>query len=189
MSTFLNRNPYRRAHRPSFFAGFDPILTAAVGALLVIGTLLVYAATRDWYSANGLDPEYYLKRHVINIVIGIALAWGTTIIDYRLLRAYTPFIWGLGVLGLILVLIPGIGSEINGARAWIGLPFGFQIQPAEIASTSGYTITAVSLHCAGPAHKLAPVAAQYPDQSRIKHWQRPDLLCADSLVAASLHQH
>jgi len=136
MSTFLNRNPYRRAHRRSFFAGFDPILTAAVGALLVIGTLLVYAATRDWYSANGLDPEYYLKRHVINIVIGIALAWGTTIIDYRLLRAYTPFIWGLGVFGLILVLIPGIGSEINGAQAWIGLPFGFQIQPAEIAKIS-----------------------------------------------------
>jgi len=136
MSTFLNRNPYRRAHRRSLFAGFDPILTAAVGALLVIGTLLVYAATRDWYSANGLDPEYYLKRHVINIVIGIALAWGTTIIDYRLLRAYTPFIWGLGVFGLILVLIPGIGSEINGAQAWIGLPFGFQVQPAEIAKIS-----------------------------------------------------
>ena len=136
MSTFLNRNPYRRAHRRSLFAGFDPILTAAVGALLVIGTLLVYAATRDWYSANGLDPEYYLKRHVINIVIGIVLAWGTTIIDYRLLRAYTPFIWGLGVLGLILVLIPGIGSEINGAQAWIGLPFGFQVQPAEIAKIS-----------------------------------------------------
>ena len=94
------------------------------------------AYTRDWYSANGLDPEYYLKRHVINIVIGIALAWGTTIIDYRLLRAYTPFIWGLGVFGLILVLIPGIGSEINGAQAWIGLPFGFQVQPAEIAKIS-----------------------------------------------------
>lgn len=136
MSTFLNRNPYRRAHRSSIFAGFDPILTAAVGVLLFIGTLLVYAATRDWYSANGLDPEYYLKRHVINIVIGLALAWGTTIIDYRLLRAYTPFIWGLGIFGLILVLIPGIGSEVNGAQAWISLPFGFQIQPAEIAKIS-----------------------------------------------------
>jgi rod shape determining protein RodA len=116
MSTFLNRNPYRRAHRRSLFAGFDPILTAAVGALLVIGTLLVYAATRDWYSANGLDPEYYLKRHVINIVIGVFLAWGTTIIDYRLLRAYTPFIWGLGVLGLILVLIPLV-SRFNLLRS------------------------------------------------------------------------
>ncbi len=136
MSTFLNRNRYRRARNKSFFTGFDPFLSAAVAGLLIIGTLLVYAATRDWYSANGLDPEYYLKRHVINIVIGLALAWGTTIIDYRLLRAYTPFIWGFGVLGLILVLIPGVGSEINGAKAWIRLPAGFQIQPAEIAKIS-----------------------------------------------------
>ena len=90
MSTFLNRNPYRRGRRESFISGFDPVLTGAVAALLVMGTLLVYAATREWYSANGLDPQYYLKRHVINIIIGLALAWGTTIIDYRLLRAYTP---------------------------------------------------------------------------------------------------
>jgi len=136
MSTFLNRNTYRRTRKISLTAGFDPVLTAAVGALLIIGTLLVYAATRDWYSANGLDPQYYLKRHVINIVIGLALAWGTTIIDYRLLRAYTPFIWGFGVLGLIFVLIPGVGSEINGAKAWIRLPAGLQIQPAEIAKIS-----------------------------------------------------
>jgi rod shape determining protein RodA len=122
--------------RSSVVSGFDPVLTGAVAALLVMGTLLVYAATRDWYAANGLDPEYYLKRHVINIVIGLALAWGTTIIDYRLLRAYTPYIWGLGVFGLLLVLIPGIGSEVNGAKAWIRLPAGFQIQPAEIAKIS-----------------------------------------------------
>lgn len=136
MSTLINRNPYRRARRQSAFAGFDPILTVAVAILLLIGTLLVYAATRDWYAANGLDPEYYLKRHVINIAIGVMLAWGTTVIDYRLLRAYTPILWGLGVLGLAFVLIPGLGAEINGAQAWIPLPGGFQIQPAELAKIS-----------------------------------------------------
>jgi rod shape determining protein RodA len=136
MSSLLSRNPYRRARKLSFFSGFDPILTIAVGILLIIGTLLVYAATRDWYAANGLDPEYYLKRHVINIAIGLLLAWGTTVIDYRLLRAYTPFIWGAAVLGLVFVLIPGLGSEVNGAKAWIPLPGGFQIQPAEIAKIS-----------------------------------------------------
>ena len=136
MSTFLNRNPYRRSRRSSLLSGFDPVLTGAVAVLLLMGTLLVYAATREWYSANGLDPQYYLKRHVINIIIGLALAWGTTIIDYRLLRAYTPYIWGLGVFGLLFVLIPGVGSEVNGAKAWIRLPAGFQIQPAEIAKIS-----------------------------------------------------
>ena len=136
MSSLIYRNPYRKAKRQSAFAGFDPVLTVAVGILLFIGTLLVYAATRDWYAANGLDPEYYLKRHVINIAIGIMLAWGTTVIDYRLLRAYTPILWGLGVLGLAFVLIPGLGAEVNGAQAWIPLPGGFQIQPAELAKIS-----------------------------------------------------
>ena len=64
------------------------------------------------------------------------MAYGTTVIDYRLLRAYTPIVWGLGVIGLIIVLIPGLGSEINGAKAWIALPGGFQIQPAELAKIS-----------------------------------------------------
>ena len=123
---------YRRQRR-NLTAGFDPVLSFAVGALLIFGTILVYAATRNWYAAAGEDPQYYLKRHGINVVIGIALAFGTTFIDYRSLRAYTPFVWGAGVLGLLLVLIPGIGSTINGARAWIVLPGGFSIQPAELA--------------------------------------------------------
>jgi rod shape determining protein RodA len=136
MSLISQRQGFRRTRTTHTFWGFDPILTLAVGLLLIIGTLLVYAATRDWYAANGLDPQYYLKRHVINIVIGILLAWGTTVIDYRMLRAYTPVVWGLGVIGLTAVLIPGLGSEVNGAQAWIPLPGGFQIQPAELAKIS-----------------------------------------------------
>jgi rod shape determining protein RodA len=123
---------YRRT-RQSIVHGFDPVLTAVVGLLLFVGTLLVWAATRDWYTRNGLDGQYYLKRHIVNILIGLVLAYGVTVIDYRLLRAYTPFLWGAGVLGLVIVLIPGLGSEINGAKAWIALPGGFQIQPAELA--------------------------------------------------------
>lgn len=136
MSLISQRQGFRRTRTTHSFWGFDPILTVAVGMLLFIGTLLVYAATRDWYAANGLDPQYYLKRHVINIFIGILLAWGTTVIDYRMLRAYTPVVWGLGVIGLTAVLIPGLGSEVNGAQAWIPLPGGFQIQPAELAKIS-----------------------------------------------------
>ena len=136
MSQIAARQRLYRRQRSSIFHGFDPVLTAAVALLLFIGTLLVYAATRDWYARNGLDPQYYLKRHVINIAIGALLAYGTTVIDYRLLRAYTPIVWGLGVIGLIVVLIPGLGSEVNGAKAWIALPGGFQIQPAELAKIS-----------------------------------------------------
>ncbi len=125
-----------RKRRGSLTRGFDPILSAAVVGLLIMGTLLVYSATKAWYASAGLDPQYYLKRHVINIAIGIALALGTTVIDYRLLRAYTPVIWAAGVLGLIAVLIPGIGKSVNGHQAWISLPGGFQLQPVELAKIS-----------------------------------------------------
>ncbi len=133
MSQIHARQRLYRRNRQSLVHGFDPVLTAVVGLLLFVGTLLVWAATRDWYTRNGLDGQYYLKRHIINILIGLVLAYGVTVIDYRLLRAYTPFLWGAGVLGLVVVLIPGLGAEINGAKAWIALPGGFQIQPAELA--------------------------------------------------------
>lgn len=112
---------------------FDWTLNLAVASLLAIGTLLVYAATRQWFRANDLDPEYYLKRHTLNILIGGLLAYLTTLIDYRLLRAYAPILWLVAVLGLIAVFIPGIGEEVNGSKAWISLPGGFQLQPAELA--------------------------------------------------------
>jgi rod shape determining protein RodA len=123
---------YRRSSRGNDFK-YDFLLNFAVGGLLIIGTLLVYAGTRDWFKSSGLDPEYYLKRHTLNILIGALLAYGTTLIDYRLLRAYTPIVWAAAVLGLIIVLIPGLGSEVNGSKAWISLPGGFQLQPAELA--------------------------------------------------------
>lgn len=126
----------RRPEKRLSFGGFDPILSVSVLLLLGFGVVLVYAATRDWFASNSLDPQYYLKRQIINVIIGIALAFGATIVDYRLLRAYTPIVWGVGVLGLIAVLIPGIGSTVNGARSWIAFPGGFQIQPAELAKIS-----------------------------------------------------
>ena len=131
---------YRTRSRPrrviGNVSGYDRWLTFATLALLAFGTILVYAATRNWFAAQHLDPQYYLKRHVINIVIGLVMAYGTTLIDYRLLRAYTPIVWALGVLGLMAVLTPGVGSTVNGAKAWIALPGGFQIQPAELAKIS-----------------------------------------------------
>ena len=122
-----------RSERRRFLVNSDPTITISVLLLSAIGVVLVYAATRDWFAANNQDPEYYLKRQIVNVIIGLALAYGTTLVDYRLLRAYTPVLWGIGVLGLVAVLIPGLGSVVNGARSWISLPGGFQIQPAELA--------------------------------------------------------
>ncbi len=117
-------------------AGFDNWLTFAMVALLIFGTLLVWAGTRTWFASHGLDPQYYLKRHIINIVIGLVLGYAVTLVDYRVLRGYTPILWIAGIIGLLSVAVPGVGSTVNGARAWISFPGGFQIQPAELAKIS-----------------------------------------------------
>ena len=132
-SARLSRGFKKSIDRGGFVRQLDLVLLGAVALLLIIGSLLVSASTRDWYDSQGLDPHFYLKRHLLNIVIGIFLAAMTAAVDYRLLRAYTPVLWGLAVIGLIAVLIPGVGETINGARAWIALPGGFSVQPAEFA--------------------------------------------------------
>ena len=127
---------FKRKALKANFSGYDKWLNISVAAMLIIGTVLVYAATKNWFAQQHLDPQYYLKRHILNVFIGGLLAYATTLIDYRVLRAYTPFLYGFGVLGLIAVMIPGIGSTVNGAKSWISFPGGFQLQPAELAKIS-----------------------------------------------------
>ena len=122
--------------RGGFIRQMDLVLVGAVLLLLIIGALLVSAGTRNWYAAAGLDPNYYLKHHLINIFIGLVLGIATMLFDYRLLRAYTPILWGIAFLGLIAVLVPGIGSTINGAKAWITLPGGYSVEPGEFAKVA-----------------------------------------------------
>ncbi len=110
----------------------DWVLIAAGGALSVIGALLVWSATRQWQIDRGLDPSGFLKKHVLDFCIGVVLGWVVSRFNYRLLRAYTPILYVLSLLGLIAVLSP-LGGTINGSHAWIILPGGFTVQPSEFA--------------------------------------------------------
>ncbi len=121
----------RRRASSSYFRRLDWFVVLAALALSVIGSLLVWSATQGKLVEQGLDPQSYLKKHLINLVIGVGLALVLSRFDYRLLRAYTPILWVLSILGLMFVLVAG--ARINGAKAWIPLPAGFSIQPAEFA--------------------------------------------------------
>jgi len=121
---FLNRaSPLRQ---------LDIWLLLAVSTLVSVGGLLIWSATREHQLALGLDPNAFLKKHIINAVLGVGLGIAAALVDYRALRAYAPFVYGASCLGLIVVLSP-LGSTINGAHSWIVLPAGFQIQPSEFA--------------------------------------------------------
>jgi len=113
----------------------DWLLVGSAVAMSVLGSLLIYSATQGKLAHQGLDPQTFLKRHLVNLLIGLALAFLIQRFDYRLLRAYTPILYLASIVGLVVVLSP-IGKTINGSHAWILLPAGFSIEPAEFAKVA-----------------------------------------------------
>jgi rod shape determining protein RodA len=72
-----------------------------------------------------------MERDLLFVVIAVLLGVGTSLLDYRSLRAYAPVVYVASILGLLAVL--AVGSTINGAKSWISLGGGFTVQPAEFA--------------------------------------------------------
>ena len=124
-----------RSRGSSYWRDLDWVLVVAAIGVTIFGSVLVWSASRaDMASAN--DPQSYLKRHLINVVVAMVLGYVASRLDYRWLRAYTPIIYIVSVLLLLVVFIPGLGTSIAGARAWIDLPGGFTIQPSEFAKVA-----------------------------------------------------
>ncbi|GAA3131352.1 rod shape-determining protein RodA [Streptosporangium carneum] len=106
----------------------DGVLLVAVAALTVIGTMLVWSSTRTWApGATGL-----VKKHILNVSIGIALTSAAVMVNHRSLRIYSPLVYGVSLVGLVLVITP-LGATVNGAHSWIMLGGGFAFQPSEFA--------------------------------------------------------
>ena len=122
-------NVFASAPRRDRWKEQDWLLTGAAVTLAFLGTLLVWSATRPRMLVLGLDPEGYLKKHLLTLIIALAIGWASSKLNYPLLRAYAPIVYGFSIVGLIAVLL--IGTRVNGIRAWIALPGGFTLQPAE----------------------------------------------------------
>jgi rod shape determining protein RodA len=130
--------------RKSPLRHLDWILLAAVLALSLIGTLLVWAATEPGLAKAGEDTRTYLMKQLLNIALGLAFMVAVALLDYRKLRLYAPVLYGVSCLGLLIVLTP-LGSIVNGAYSWISLPGGFQIEPSEYAKLSIILMSAMLL--------------------------------------------
>jgi rod shape determining protein RodA len=144
----------------------DWLLVLVVCGLSALGVLLVWSATQPGLAAQGDDPRTYLKKQLFNVVIGLVLMIAVTFMDSRRLRGWAPAVYGVTVLALMAVLTP-LGTSVNGAKAWIALPGGFQIEPSEYAKLAlvvtvaavlskrggqrpGVKSLAIALGCAAP---------------------------------------
>lgn len=112
----------------------DYVLLWSVLLLLFTGMVMVYSAsiaTAEAGRMTGHQPTYYLIRHAIFLTIGMAAAGIAFQVPMKVWQHYAPMLFMAGVALLAIVLIPGIGRDVNGARRW--LPLGIvNLQPSEL---------------------------------------------------------
>ncbi|QOV38341.1 rod shape-determining protein RodA [Streptomyces ferrugineus] len=137
-----------------------PMLLSAL-ALSLLGTLLVFSATRNRTELNQGDQYYFLVRNVLNTGIGLTLMVGTVWLGHRTLRTAVPILYGASVFLILLVLTP-LGSTINGAHSWIKLPGGFSLQPSEFVKVTIILGMAMLL-----AARVDAGDKQYPDHRTV----------------------
>ena len=101
--------------------------------LICIGIMMIYSASSIYAWERYKDGFFFLKRHICFLIIGAFLAFLVMGIDYRILRRWAKPLLILSLLLLVLVLIPGIGREVAGARRWFRFKF-ISFQPSELAN-------------------------------------------------------
>lgn len=131
----------------------DEALAWAIAMLLSISLVMVYSASVAYAEADAgtQNRYYYLIRHVIFMVIGLAGGYVAFQIPTAFWQKYAGKVFLLGVLLLILVLIPGIGRVVNGSRRWISL-FVINLQPSELVKLA--TVLYAADYTVRKSHKL-----------------------------------
>ncbi len=124
-----------RLARPSGPAHeLDLILIWSAIGLLLLGLVMVYSAsiaTAEGSRFTGYQQHYFLMRHAVFLAIGIGAGLASFQLSMGQWQRLAPALFVAGVVLLVVVLIPGLGREVNGAQRWLG--FGpVNLQPSEL---------------------------------------------------------
>ncbi|MFQ5848572.1 MAG: putative lipid II flippase FtsW [Candidatus Methylomirabilales bacterium] len=111
---------------------YDKVLLTVTLVLTGLGILMVYSASAIRAQEQFGDPAFFLKRQVLWAVVGLTTLIWVLGQDYRQLQRWAPLLYLLSILLLIVVLIPGVGTKVNGARRWLRFA-SLSFQPAEFA--------------------------------------------------------
>ncbi len=113
---------------------YDEMLVWIVLSLLALGLVMVYSAsiaTAEGNKFTGFHSTYYLMRHGLFIFLAIVAGMAAFQVPVQTWQKLAPYLFLLGAVLLVLVLIPGIGRAVNGSRRWLSL-FVFNLQPSEL---------------------------------------------------------
>ena len=111
----------------------DWILMSAVGALTIIGSFIIYSATRPRLLNRGVDPFQFVQRQIVFVIIAILAMAVVMWMDYVQLRGSAELFYAITILLLVLVLVTG--AVKGGAR--LSFDIGpIAVQPSELAKVS-----------------------------------------------------
>ena len=141
----------------------DTVLLTLGATLISIGVIAIASASIEYGDFHFGNPWHHTQRHAAYLMLAITLGALAYMAPAASVQRLSPWLLFLAVALLILVMIPGIGREVNGAQRW--LPLGvITLQPSEFAKlavllyAAGYLVRqeeAVRHHWSGLAKLIA----------------------------------
>jgi len=125
---------YTDVKQHALVAEYDSALVWTTTVLLGLGLVMVYSASiaiAEGGRGTGHQSMYYLTRHGIYIALSVAMGVVVFQVPSRVWQQAAPYFFMLGVALLALVLVPGVGREVNGSRRWLSL-YVVNLQPSEL---------------------------------------------------------
>lgn len=123
----------RRSARPPL-KEYDSSLVWTTLILLAVGLVMVYSASISIAETSRLTKNqttYFLLRHALYLLVAVGIALAAFQVPIRTWQELAPWLFVAGVAMLVLVVVPGLGREVNGARRWLSLGI-VNLQPSEL---------------------------------------------------------
>jgi len=111
--------------------GYDRILLAATLLLCLLGVVMIYSASTSLSDRFYGSSLIFLRNHLLNLLVGLAAMYLAMRVPYSVWKSWVPVFLVFCLALLILVVIPGIGHQVGGARRWLRLG-SFSLQPTEL---------------------------------------------------------
>ena len=131
-----------RSRRFAFTAWWrtvDKLMLAALLVVMLAGIVLSLAASPPVAARLGLDPFYFVNRHVLYLIPAVAVMLGTSLLSPRQIRRVALIVFAVSFAMVIGTLF--FGAEIKGARRWL-IILGVNIQPSEFLKPAFVILTA-----------------------------------------------
>ena len=113
---------------------YDRVLLWVTILLLGFGLVMVYSASISIAAADkhtGYQETYFLLRQAAYVAVALAAGFAAFQVPLKVWQAAAPYLFLVGIVLLVLVLIPGVGRDVNGSRRWLSL-FVVNLQPSEL---------------------------------------------------------